>query len=439
LTARVNTNIGKYLSRWADPAARPLAEALEGRYFAALGVPVLAEPLTFLDGYRAAAREAPGRVLVVAVVNATRATAPALREQNEALLPELCRGARALSHHAFFQRHAEFDLLTLDRGSSGRELPERQGVGLARKIAGDLLLALFERSALELPFLLMTDADATLPGDYFARAERERAAPPAALIYPFCHVLGAEAELVHQTTQLYEALIRYHVLGLAWAGSPYAYHSIGSTLGVHVDAYAGVRGVPKRAAGEDFYLLDKLGKLGTIKKLAGAPLAIASRRSARVPFGTGPRVEQLLNQRRPLVASDEAFLCLKQLLLGLDRVAASSAPAMLSGALNELPSALAASAESVIEELGLPAAVREAITQVGQGNLRRRLHTWFDSLKTLQFLHLLRDRGVSELELADALARAPFCPAGEPALDPTLKRLRYAESQLPSELGPALL
>ncbi|HWA71464.1 MAG TPA: hypothetical protein VG937_04000 [Polyangiaceae bacterium] len=435
----MNSNVGKYLSRWAEPSARPLAEALSDRYFAALGVPLLGESHAFLEGYRAAARQAPGRVLIVAVVNATVATAPELRAQNGALLQQLCRGARALSEHAFFERHAEFDLLTLDRSSPGRELPERQGVGLARKIAGDLLLAMFERGALDLPFLLMTDADATLPADYFARAERERARGPAALIYPFRHVPGVDPEVVHHATQLYEALIRYHVLGLAWAGSAYAYHSIGSTLAVHVDAYAGVRGVPKRAAGEDFYLLDKLGKLGPIRKLDGAPVAIASRRSARVPFGTGPRVEQLLNQRRALVASDQAFLALKHVLLGLDRVAASSAPAPLAETLKALPPALAAQAAQVIEELGLPAAMRAAIEQVGQGNLRRRLHTWFDALKTLQFLHLLRDRGVSELELTDALSRAPFCPAGDPTLEATLERLRDAECRLPSELGPALL
>ena len=192
-------------------------------------------------------------------------------------------------------------------------------------------------------------------------------------------------------------------------------------------------------AGEDFYLLDKLGKLGKLRRLAGEPVAIASRRSTRVPFGTGPRVEQLLSQPSALVASPEAFSCLKHVLRGLDRGAAGAAPSALLEELRDLPASLEPCALSATEELGLLGAIDEARDQVGQGNLRRRLHTWFDALRTLQFLHLLRDRGVTELELMDALARAPFCPSGEPSLGPTLSRLCDAESRLPSEIGPALL
>ena len=65
------------------------------------------------------------------------------------------------------------------------------------------------------------------------------------------------------------------MLGLGFAGSPYAYHSVGSTLAVRAEAYAIVRGVPKRAAGEDFYLLDKLAKVTPIRVLTGEPVAIS--------------------------------------------------------------------------------------------------------------------------------------------------------------------
>lgn len=434
-----NPTLDKYLSRWAEPTARSLAAALPGSYFAALTVPLLAESPAFLDGYRLAARSAPGRALIIAVVNATSATPAELRAQNAALLRELCHEAQKLSDAVFFSRQPDFELLILDRSSPGHELPDRQGVGLARKLAGDVALALFERGALKLPFLMMTDADATLPADYFRRAEQAVGAIPAALIYPFLHVSAGGDAAVHEATRVYEASIRYHVLGLAWAGSPYAYHSIGSTLAVHADAYAAVRGVPKRAAGEDFYLLDKLGKLGALHRLTGEPVAIASRRSARVPFGTGPRVEQLLSQGRAPVASDQAFLALKQLLVGLDRVAATQQPTLLLATLKELPTSLGTLAEVAVERLGLPEAVRAAIAQVGQGNLRRRLHTWFDALKTLQFLHVLRDLGVPEVELRLALERAPFCPPGDPAIERVLERLRVAEGTLASELGPALL
>lgn len=438
----MNATVAKYLFRWAEPELASLADRLPS-YYAALTVPLLGESPAFLDGYRDAGRGAAGRVLVVAVVNASSETSPELREQNAKLLRTL--GAEAgpdaawLSPSAVLAKSPEFDVLLVDRSSVGRELPRRQGVGLARKIAGDLALALHARGALELPFVFTTDADAHLPRDYFARAERERDRAASALLYPFRHVPAGEAPAVHLATQVYEATLRYHVLGLAFAGSPYAYHSVGSTLALRMDAYAAVRGVPKRAAGEDFYVLDKLAKVSALYKLDGDPIALASRRSARVPFGTGPRVEQLLTDNQALVACPEAFLVLQQLLLGLERVASGAPPEALVQALSELPSELVPAARSALFDCGLIAAARSALAQVGKGNLRRRLHTWFDALRTLQFLHALRDAGLSEVPLDRALAQASFCPPREASLDTTLERLRAAERALPSELGPALL
>ena len=86
----------------------------------------------------------------------------------------------------------------------------------------------------------------------------------------------------------------YYVAGLAMAGSRYAHHSLGSTIAVHAKTYAAVRGYPKRSAGEDFYLLNKICKLAPVERLAGPALSIEARISARVPFGTGPALRRLL-------------------------------------------------------------------------------------------------------------------------------------------------
>src|SRR6185295_2791724 len=89
---------------------------------------------------------------------------------------------------------------------------------------------------------------------------------------------------------LYEVRLRYDVLGLASAGSPWAMHAIGSTLAVGVEAYAAVRGFPRRMAGEDFHLLAKLAKIGRVVRAGGEPIRLRSRSSDRVPFGTGAAV-----------------------------------------------------------------------------------------------------------------------------------------------------
>jgi hypothetical protein len=432
----VNATVAKYLASWSEPGLSSLAERLP-HYYAALTVPLLGESSEFLAGCAEALSAARGRVLLVAVINAAIETSTELRAQNAGLLRELTREAQPLSPSAWLVPEANFDLLLLDRSSVGLELPRRQGVGLARKLAGDVALSLFARGKLELPFVFMTDADATLPKDYFARAERERTSAAGALIYPFEHVAG-DALDVHRATQTYEALLRYHVLGLGFAGSPYAHHTVGSTLAVHTEAYATVRGVPKRAAGEDFYLLDKISKVSKLRKLGGEPIAITSRRSARVPFGTGPRVEQILTDDQALVACPEAFLILKQLLAGIERVAARRAVSELGRALSELPPELQPAAKAALHDSGLEGASTSALAAVGQGNLRRRLHTWFDALRTLKFLHALRALGLPDVPLEAALASAPFCPPKAAQLELTLARLREAEARLPNELGPAL-
>src|SRR6185503_7192191 len=81
------------------------------------------------------------------------------------------------------------------------------------------------------------------------------------LTYPFVHVPSGESA-VDRAHNIYEVFLRYYVLGLAAAGSPWAMHTIGSSLAVDLDAYAAVRGVPRRDAAEDFYLVSKVAKLG---------------------------------------------------------------------------------------------------------------------------------------------------------------------------------
>ena len=162
-------------------------------------------------------------------------------------------------------------------------------MGLARKIGFDIALRLHQAGRLASSWLHSTDADVILPRDYFERASRVRVPNAAALVYPFVH-RGEDDVALARAVQLYEISLRYYVLGLASAGSPYAHHTVGSTLAVDAAAYAKVRGVPKRTAAEDFYLLGKLVKIGAIVPLAdGANFRERSRFTAR-PFRHRPAV-----------------------------------------------------------------------------------------------------------------------------------------------------
>jgi hypothetical protein len=50
----------------------------------------------------------------------------------------------------------------------------------------------------------------------------------------------------------------------------------------------------KRAAGEDFYFLNKLAKVGRIDYIRETCVHPSARVSTRVPFGTGKRIERFL-------------------------------------------------------------------------------------------------------------------------------------------------
>ena len=425
--------IDKYLRLYAEPEARA-PQALPGAYGFALIVPALGESASLLDGYREAARKAPGRVLVVLVVNATATTEPALLAENQRLFREL------VAEQDFASRlitDRDFDVLVVNRSLPGRYLPERQGVGLARKVGMDLALSLHRAHRVEIPWLFATDADARLPSDYFCRDFTVELATASAGIYDYEHA-ATEDPAVNAATRVYDASLRYHVLGLAHAGSPYAFHALGSTLCVAADAYAAVRGVPKRQAGEDFYLLDKLSKVRSLVRLRGEPIVLASRRSARVPFGTGPSVERLLHGEELLVTAPACYEALGAVLRGIQDFALHPAPDAWSNACSELAADLSQAALLAVERCGLVEAARAAVSQVASAGLARRLHTWFDALKTLQLLHLVRDAGFPEVSLEQGLQRARFVGEdGDLPFEQRARLLTELERTLPRRLGPA--
>ncbi len=174
--------------------------------------------------------------------------------------------------------------------------------------------------------------------------------------------------------RLYELHLRYYVNRLRWAGSPYAFHTIGSTIAIHADTYAKVRGAPKRNAGEDFHLLNKAAKVAPIHRLSRPEIRIEARRSTRVPFGTGPALRRMRADGQPLSYAPESFSRLAEVIAHID----CGVP---------LPGQSAA----LLEELGYPRFRTQALRQYRRPEtLRKATHQWFDGLRTLRFIHLAR-------------------------------------------------
>ena len=321
------------------------------------------------------------------------------------------------------------DVLLVDRFSDGQNFLGKGGVGHARKTGADLAAYLIHQQRVRSPWIHCTDADVRLPQRYFtcsAAISDATAQDTAALVYPFRHSMTTDTMIVKeggdripnihqhkiiQVTRLYEYSLRYYVAGLNFARSPYAFHTIGSTIAVNAAHYAKVRGFPRRRAGEDFYMLNKLAKVGSIMQLSAEtdcePIDIAARLSDRVPFGTGAAVGRIMELEDParefLLYHPTVFGLLHNWLGSLAtfwQSRSSDIGAILSrGAAtnqqgdhsNHPPKDLQALI-SGLEHAGASEALQHAFRQSTDAmQFNRQIHTWFDAFRTLKLIHHLRD------------------------------------------------
>lgn len=257
-----------------------------------------------------------------------------------------------------------------------RFLPGKQGVGLARKMGCDLALQLISDEVVRSPWIFTTDADAQLPADYFERVVLQ---PPGACIYPFHH-LDAQDPAQTKAIRKYEAYMQSYVNGLCYAGSGYAYHAIGSTLSIHAHAYAQVRGFPKRAAGEDFYILNKIRKIGSINSLDGYPILLSSRLSNRTPFGTGQSVADIASGAQGYFYPPEIFEELREWLDILQRFCEGSGLDTRN---------LSERSQEFLASSGILNGLQKHFFDLPITARKKAVFDYFDALKTLRFINCL--------------------------------------------------
>ncbi|MBW2561849.1 MAG: hypothetical protein JRE40_13475, partial [Deltaproteobacteria bacterium] len=214
-------------------------------------------------------------------------------------------------------RQSGLRIAYVDASSPGLEMPGKTaGVGLARKIGMDLALGIFDYEK-DCPKLLFSlDADTLVEHNYLSAVrnsfEKERV---TSSVIAFAHQIAASAD-EQAAICCYEIFLRYYVLGLRWAGSPCAFHSVGSTMVCTAGGYAAVRGMNKRKAGEDFYFLDKLAKIDGMGRINTTTVHPSSRPSHRVPFGTGKRIISFIEGKESdyILYNPRSFAVLKEWL-----------------------------------------------------------------------------------------------------------------------------
>jgi hypothetical protein len=429
-----------YLARDAEPEAS-LADRLEGSFGHAVEIPAYAETDSLFETLGSVPEGTLGEVLVVVVLNA-RAGAPAEAHAANALAREriaaLASASEVISEAppASVFTYPRGRLLLIDRAVPGHYFPTGQGIGLARKVGCDVILALHNSGRLASPWIHATDADVRLPNDYFEQMSDVEPGVAAA-VYSFEHRFPEDEELA-RAGRIFEISLRYNTLGLSWAGSPYAYEHLGSCLAIGVSSYAQTRGFPRVNAIEDFTILNDLAKRGPIRRLAGTPIGLEGRISERVPVSTGRALEQLVAKKGAAAAFELhhplVYAHLAAWLRVLGAIARRSGD--LDAPLAELPRGnpffRADLLEDVLGQIGAFEAVREAIAEPADATMRlHRLHRSFDAFRTRELLDGLRDGGLVSLPFREALSEAPFTGLSafpEDDLE-TLRRLLAAEER----------
>lgn len=228
------------------------------------------------------------RVLVAVILNSGEFSAQEGIQQNRVSYDEVL-----LFAHEHNSAKIRFSPLLFE------ELPRKHaGVGLARKIGMDLAIQHFVETNNSRGVIISLDADCTVSPNFLTdiySVFREKSKLNAT-IHNFRHSVENQHLEIENAIRQYEVYIRYFSNSLKTIGFPYYYHTIGSAFAVSANVYARVGGMGRQQGGEDFYFLQKVFALNNIIELEKVFVYPMARFSERVPFGTGPALQKIIDE-----------------------------------------------------------------------------------------------------------------------------------------------
>jgi len=203
--------------------------------------------------------------------------------------------------------------------------------------------------------------------------------------------------------RMYEEYLHYYKQALDFAGFPNSIYTIGSAFAVKADAYVKQGGMNRRQAGEDFYFLHKLTKLGQLSEISDAFVYPSGRVSDRVPFGTGAALTKWMNYTEDLSLTYRfaAFLDLKELF---DRVGLLYKVNTLRYI--EILSSLSQSIQDYLAVISF----EDKLAEINRNSstpesFRKRFFQVFDAFHVLKFLNQAHQYHYSSQNLQDAISQ----------------------------------
>lgn len=322
---------------------------------------------------------------VIIVLNAGEHSPQTILSQNEKTKKEF--------EHWLRSSEKALDYFLLEKNS----LPKKHaGVGLARKIGMDEAVGRFELAEEKEGIIVCLDADSIVAENYLISIYEHFQKHPkseACSIY-FEHPLEGEAfeEDIYRGIVYYELFLRYYIEGLRYAGHPYAFHTVGSSMAVRSAAYEKQNGMNRRKAGEDFYFLMKFivdGKLNECNTTAVYP---SPRAADHVPFGTGRAIMKWMEgERKTYPGYDpEIFDLLKSFI--------EQVPGLYERKKLDIDAKL----KAFLAEQNFEDALDETLKHVrDRQSFEKRFFKWFNGLRVLKLVHFLQEHGFEDVDLVE--------------------------------------
>ena len=391
----IPSHIAAYLNKRAAGIPWKINEVPPINFSGAVVIPSLAEAANIphtLESLSLNPVDLLDRFLILVVVNQRADASEAETADNIETLKKLPR---------WKLQYGLNNLYWVDAASSGNALPVKQGVGLARKIGLDMALSLFNFHSCD-PLMICLDADTLVQPDYLSAITRhfaDSSAGGASISYK--HRPAAD-QAGQSAIDRYELFLRTYVLGLELAGSPYAFHTVGSAMACRASAYVASGGMNRRLAGEDFYFLQQVYKTSGITTLSGTVVHPSPRTSNRVPFGTGRAVGDMLaiGEQRLLFYQPVVFSIVGKWLecvaenVGEDATVLSAGAETISPVLHRF-----------LEQTGFRDAWDNLKNNNREGSkFMAAFHGWFDAFRTMRLIHELSDRVYPRIEPGEAVA-----------------------------------
>lgn len=280
------------------------------------------------------------------------------------------------------------------------------GAGLARKIAMDEAINRYNQIGNENGIIASLDADTRVSKNYIAEIQSHFHNEPNlnCATLGFKHHIPQELSLKNkEAIILYELHLRYFKQALKFTGFPYSFHTIGSCFAVKALTYAKQGGMNSRKAGEDFYFLHKVFPLEGTSELNQITVFPSSRISDRVPFGTGPALQKIIENGYFLSYRFETFLPIKKIISSIDSLFKANENSILK-IYSEIHDDVK---ESLSKEEFLNSITEINTNSASLQTFKKRFFDWFSAFRIIKILNktaLLNSR-ISITESALELAK----------------------------------